>query len=56
MSKDGCALPGLVQYQEQVASLVGHFAADFMLYPVETVIHRLHLQVSPFSEQQIDVQ
>ena len=28
------------------ASLLGHFIADTLLYPVETVLHRLHLQGS----------
>ena len=30
----------------QVASLMGHFVAEMMLYPLETVLHRLHLQVT----------
>ena len=39
-------LPGLSQYQSQAAALAGHFVADVVLYPLETVLHRLHLQVS----------
>jgi len=37
-------LPGLSQYQTQAAALTGHFVADSLLYPLETVLHRLHLQ------------
>jgi len=37
-------LPGLSQYQNQAAALAGHFVADTVLYPLETVLHRLHLQ------------
>jgi len=37
-------LPGLSQYQAQAASLAGHFTADALLFPLETVLHRLHLQ------------
>jgi len=37
-------LPGLSQYQSQAAALAGHFVADVLLYPLETVLHRLHLQ------------
>jgi len=37
-------LPGLSQYQTQAAALAGHFVADSVLYPLETVLHRLHLQ------------
>ena len=37
-------LPGLSQYQTQAAALAGHFVADSLLYPLETVLHRLHLQ------------
>lgn len=37
-------LPGLSQYQEHAAALTGHFAAEAILYPFETVLHRLHLQ------------
>merc|ERR1712025_672692 len=37
-------LPGLSQYQTQAAALAGHFVADIILYPLETVLHRLHLQ------------
>ena len=36
--------PGLTAYREQVSSIVGILAADIILYPVETVLHRLHLQ------------
>ena len=46
MSKDPQLgnLPGLSQYQSQAAGLAGHFLADVVLYPLETVLHRLHLQ------------
>ena len=37
-------LPGLSQYQTQAAALTGHLVADTLLYPLETVLHRLHLQ------------
>merc|ERR1712106_1027098 len=37
-------LPGLSQYQTQAAALAGHFVAESLLYPLETVLHRLHLQ------------
>jgi len=37
-------LPGLSQYQSQAAALAGHFVADVLLFPLETVLHRLHLQ------------
>ena len=37
-------LPGLSQYQDQVAAMAGHLTADFLLFPLETVLHRLHLQ------------
>jgi len=36
--------PGLTQYQNQAAALAGHLFADVILYPLETVLHRLHLQ------------
>jgi len=38
------SLPGLTQYQNQAAGLAGHLVADVMLFPLETVLHRLHLQ------------
>lgn len=37
-------LPGLSQYQSQAAALTGNLVADTLLYPLETVLHRLHLQ------------
>jgi len=37
-------LPGLSQYQEQASALAGHLVADTLLFPLETVLHRLHLQ------------
>jgi len=37
-------LPGLSQYQSQAAALAGNFVADTLLFPLETVLHRLHLQ------------
>ena len=30
---------------EQLSNAFGHLAADVLLYPIETVLHRLHLQV-----------
>ena len=35
---------GLSQYREQISAVIGHLIADGILYPVETVLHRLHLQ------------
>eukprot|EP00088_Acartia_fossae_P052475 TRINITY_DN5929_c0_g1_i1.p1 TRINITY_DN5929_c0_g1~~TRINITY_DN5929_c0_g1_i1.p1 ORF type:complete len:509 (+),score=82.76 TRINITY_DN5929_c0_g1_i1:82-1608(+) len=37
-------LPGLAHYQTQASSMVGHLVADTLLFPLETVLHRLHLQ------------
>lgn len=37
-------LPGLAQYQRQAAALAAHLTADLVLYPLETILHRLHLQ------------
>ena len=31
-------------FREQMSSVVGFLAADFLLFPIETVLHRLHLQ------------
>lgn len=31
-------------YSEMSASLVGHMVADILLFPLETILHRLHLQ------------
>ena len=36
--------PGLMAYREQVSSIIGFLVADVILYPFETVLHRLHLQ------------
>jgi len=36
--------PGITAYREQVSSVIGFLAADVFLYPIETVLHRLHLQ------------
>ena len=44
VSKDGCVLLGLAQYQEQFSSMIGHLFAEALLYPFETVLHRIHLQ------------
>jgi len=38
------SLPGLAHYQAQASSMVGHLVADTLLFPLETVLHRLHLQ------------
>lgn len=47
ISKDSACQPlGLSQYRMQVSSLVGMFLADTLLYPMETVLHRLYLQGS----------
>ena len=35
---------GLSQYREQISGVIGLLFADIILYPVETVLHRLHLQ------------
>jgi len=37
-------LPGLAHYQTQASSMIGHLVADTLLFPLETVLHRLHLQ------------
>ncbi|XP_023330136.1 solute carrier family 25 member 46 [Eurytemora carolleeae] len=37
-------LPGITQYQNQAAGLAGQLVADVILFPLETVLHRLHLQ------------
>ena len=34
---------------EQFSNALGHFLADALLYPVETVLHRLHLQGNLFT-------
>ena len=39
--------------QAQAASLAGHLTADALLFPLETVLHRLHLQVSLLAFQQL---
>ncbi len=44
VSKPNGAPPGLSQYREQVSSTIGHLVADVILFPIETVLHRLHLQ------------
>ena len=44
ISKPKGVPPGLSQYREQVSAVIGLLAADVILYPVETVLHRLHLQ------------
>ncbi|CAG7835682.1 unnamed protein product, partial [Allacma fusca] len=31
-------------YMEMTASLIGHMVADVLLFPLETILHRLHLQ------------
>jgi len=38
------SLPGLAQYQTQASGMLGHLVADVILFPLETVLHRLHLQ------------
>lgn len=44
ISKPKGVPPGLSQYREQISAVIGHLFADGILYPVETVLHRLHLQ------------
>lgn len=44
ISKPSGAPPGLSQYREQMSSVIGFFMADVILYPIETVLQRLHLQ------------
>jgi len=44
ISKPKGVPPGLSQYREQVSAVIGLLVADCILYPVETVLHRLHLQ------------
>lgn len=44
ISKPKGAPPGLSQYYEQLSSVMGFLVADSFLYPIETVLHRLHLQ------------
>ncbi len=34
----------LSEYGNQMATLFGRFVADVLLYPMETILHRLHLQ------------
>jgi len=36
--------PGVAKYHTEVAALAGHFIAQCVLYPLETVLHRLQLQ------------
>ncbi|CAL8127411.1 unnamed protein product [Orchesella dallaii] len=40
LSKD----TSLSYHTETTASLIGHMVADILLFPLETIIHRLHLQ------------
>jgi len=44
ISKPKGVPPGLSQYREQISGVIGLLFADIILYPVETVLHRLHLQ------------
>ena len=44
ISKPTGTPPGIDQYREQMSSIVGFLFADFILYPIETVLLRLHLQ------------
>merc|ERR1712083_944850 len=44
ISKPKGVPPGLSQYREQISGVIGVLFADIILYPVETVLHRLHLQ------------
>jgi solute carrier family 25 protein 46 len=55
VSKPKSGPPGQLQYREQVSSTIGLLAADVILFPMETVLHRLHLQVEcPFFEKFIE--
>lgn len=44
IAKENAAPTVTTQYHEQVSVLVGHGVADLLLFPVETILHRLHLQ------------
>ena len=44
ISKPTGAPAGLSQYREQMSTIIGILTADVILYPLETVLHRLHLQ------------
>ena len=44
ISKPTGTPPGIDQYREQMSSIVGFLFADCILYPIETVLLRLHLQ------------
>ena len=35
---------GIAEYHEQVSAIVGSFAAEALLFPMETILHRLHIQ------------
>jgi len=43
--REGCSgQPGGLQYRQQVSVLVGRAMADILLFPIETVLTRLHVQ------------
>ncbi|TRY69383.1 hypothetical protein TCAL_07204 [Tigriopus californicus] len=44
IAKEPAAPTVTTHYHEQVSVLLGHLAADVVLFPVETILHRLHLQ------------
>ena len=46
VSKRDEDLPGLSQYRDRISSIVGNLFADVILFPAETILHRLHLQGS----------
>ena len=35
---------GIAEYHEQFSSIVGSLTAEALLFPVETVLHRMHIQ------------
>ena len=37
---------GVSQYRTQLSTFIGHLVADAALFPIETVLHRMHLQGS----------
>lgn len=44
VSKPNSEVAGIAEYHEQVSAIVGSFAAEALLFPVETILHRMHIQ------------
>jgi len=44
VSKPNSDVAGTKEYHEQVSSFMGSFAAEALLFPMETVLHRMHIQ------------